>query len=144
MDITELFPWLFGAGWVLFAAFMILCTSVPFLLVFGGLGYYFYRSSRKAAEVRSESAGWQSTRGVIIKSRVEVSGGETTSVLPRVVYEYDVAGRRYQGEQIRAGDTYFSMRSSRDAYDTIDRYPVGMAVEVFYDPDDPNQAALER
>ena len=144
MDLSDLFPWLFGAGGIILAIGISICTSLPFLLVFGGLGYMLYRRSKQAQEVIATSQHWRQTTGVVVKSRVEVSGGETTSVTPKIVYEFDVAGRRYRSEQIRAGDRYFSIRSSGDAYDVVDRYPVGAQVTVFYDPNDPTQAALER
>lgn len=144
MDFTELFPWLFGAGGIFLTVIIVFCTTVPFLLIFGGLGYFLYKRSRQANQVLASSQAWRQTTGIVVKSRVEVSGGETTSVNPRVVYEYEVGGRRYSSEQIRAGDRFFAMRSSGDAYDIVDRYPVGTAIAVFYDPNDPNQAALER
>jgi hypothetical protein len=34
--------------------------------------------------------------------------------------------------------------SSGDAYKTIDRYPVGAIVTVYYNPANPAEAALER
>ncbi len=94
--------------------------------------------------MKEASQGWVSTRGRVIKSRVEVSGGEMTSVSPRVIYEYMVGAIEYQGDQIRAGEKFWAARTSRDAYDTIDRYPEGMAVTVYYNPANPTESALER
>ena len=40
-----------------------------------------------------------------VGSRVEVSGGENTSVHPMILYAYDVNGRTYQSSQLRPGDS---------------------------------------
>lgn len=82
--------------------------------------------------------------GTIIKSRVEVSGGENTTVSPKVIYTYEVRGKLYQCDQIRAGDKFWSVSSSQSAYQTIDQYPEGLDVTVYYNPNNPEEAALER
>lgn len=146
MDPQELLPWLFGGGVITIIGIIVitiislLCTILPFVLIFG----YIAKRSRQAKAVRTASQSWHMTTGKVIKSRVEVSGGDNASVSPRVIYEYDVYGRTYQGQQIRAGDNFMRISSSGSAYDTIDRYPVGAAVTVYYDPNNPQDSALER
>ena len=147
MDITELFPWLIGAGTfatVLFTILVILCTTVPFVLIFGGIGYYIYKRSKDASQARQAALSWRQTNGVIVKSRVEVTGGDHSSVNPHIVYEYEVNGQRYEGQQVRAGDRILSVMTSRQAYDFVDKYPAGAQVMVFYNPDNPVDSALER
>jgi hypothetical protein len=147
MDPQELFPWLVGGG--VFVTIItvvgaiivsLLCTILPFVAIF----WYIKKRSDQAGAMRQASQTWHMTTGKVIKSRVEVSGGETTSVSPHVLYEYEVYGRTYQGQQIKAGDQFMRTYSSRSAYDTVDRYPEGAAVTVYYDPADPQQSALER
>jgi hypothetical protein len=75
---------------------------------------------------------------------VEVSGGEVTSVSAYVLYEYEVQGQTYQSTQIKAGDRFIRSGSSRDAYQTVDQYPPGTLVTVYYDPANPAESALER
>ena len=86
MDLTELFPWLFGGGTFLFVAasiiFSILCTVVPI----GAVVWYLYNQNQKAKAVMQASLSWLPTMGTVIKSRVEVSGGENSTVSPRVIY----------------------------------------------------------
>ena len=118
----------------------ILCTIVPI----AGVGWLVYTRWKKASALRLASQTWASTTGTVIKSRVEVSGGESTTVMPRVVFEYRVGAHQFQGDQIRAGDRHWAVSSSKDAYDTIDRYPVGAAVRVYYNPLNPAESALER
>ncbi len=146
--MEDLWLWLtllLGGGGVIVAIgatiLGLLCTIVPFALI----GWFIWDRAKKRDAVRASALTWQTTTGRVIKSRVEVSsGGESTSVTPRVVYAYDVNGRAYQSDQIRAGDKIMSVTSSANAYATIDRYPEGAIVTVYYNPHNPQESALER
>jgi hypothetical protein len=147
MDPTELFPWLFGGSMALTVTLVLasvcvslLCTILPLAVVFRLVRN---RSQQSRAAVQA-SQTWPTTAGLVLKSRVEVSGGNYTSVSPHVLYEYDVDGRTYQSAQIRAGDRYMRSSSEREAYDTVDRYPEGAVVTVYYNPTNPSESALER
>ena len=94
--------------------------------------------------MRQASQDWLSTTGQVIKSRVEVRGGDHASVDPHLVYEYAISGQMYRGEQIRAGDKYGTVRTSKSAYTLIDRYPLDTRVTVYYNPANPAESALER
>lgn len=147
MDPNDLFPWLVGGSGAFAIVLTIVsacCAIVIPLGVFGGLGYYIYTRSQKAKAVQQAAQSWLTTQGQIVLSRVEVSGGDTTTVHPRVVYQYQVGAQTYQSEVIRAGSQFFKLTTSRQAYDTVDRYPVGAAVTVYYNPANPAEAALER
>jgi hypothetical protein len=144
MDLEAILAILIVGAAVLLPAVIGLIIAAAVLVPLFLLGRYMYRRSQQAQAVREASQKWFSTSGQVTKSRVEVSGGERTSVTPRVVYEYTVGGQRYQSDQIRAGDKFLSFRSDRQAYEIIDRYPQGATVTVYYDPADPAQAALER
>jgi hypothetical protein len=146
--MEEFWTWfgvLVGGGSVLFVIVATLlgglCTLVPFVAI----GWYIWDRAKKRDAVRASALAWRTTTGRVLKSRVEVSGGgESTSVAARVEYAYDVNGRAYQSDQIRAGDNVMRITSSDDAYKTIDRYPVGAIVTVYYNPANPQEAALER
>lgn len=144
MDINELFGWIFGGGSIIFIiasiCFSILCTVVPI----GAIGWYLYNQNKKAKAVKQASLSWLPTQGTVIKSRVEVSGGENSIVSPKVIYTYEVRGKLYQCDQIRAGDRFWSVSSSQTAYQTIDQYPEGLDVTVYYNPENPAEATLER
>jgi hypothetical protein len=146
MDPQELFPWLFGGGMIMTVVttlvtclISLLCTVVPVV----GIFWLLKKSADKDRAKHQASLAWHMTSGKIIKSRVEVTGGESASVSPRIAYEYDVYGRTYQSEQIRAGGIYIT-GPHRSAYDIVDTYPVGATVTVYYDPNNPEDAALER
>ncbi|MBN1581564.1 MAG: DUF3592 domain-containing protein [Anaerolineae bacterium] len=123
---------------------IVLVVSAVTLVPFALLGWFLYTRSKRASAVRQVSQDWPSVTGEVIKSRVEVMGGERTTVRPRIVYKYTVDGQQYQGDQIRAGDKFWSVRRSQDAYKLIDHYPVGATVVVYYNPVDPAESALER
>ncbi len=147
MDPTELFPWLLGGGTVLtvlFTIFIILCTTLPIFAIFGGIGWYIYKQSQKAKAVQAAAQAWLATQGTILKSRVEVSGGDHTSVSAYVLYEYQVGAQMYQGDRVRPADAIMRIGTSRSAYETVDRYPVGDQVTVYYNPANPAESALER
>ena len=148
MDWQNLSPVLIticvGGAILVFALFIIAATVLPMLGIFGGLGWFLNKKSKEAKRLRAAAKNWATVSGRVITSRVEVSGGEYTSVNPFVVYQYNVYGRDYTNSQIRAGDIHVSAYSSRDSYNIVDRYPVGIEVTVYYDPEDPQRSALER
>lgn len=85
---------------------------------------------------------FQRTRGVITKSQVEVDRDDDgPSYYPDIEYRFEVAGVPFTGDQTRIGD--FSTSGNR-ATQLVQRYPVGKVVDVFYDPEDPSDAVLQR
>lgn len=147
MNPNDLFPWLVGGGTFLTVVTVVIsvcCSIVLPLGLVGGLGYYIYKRSQQAKVVQQAAQNWLTTQGQIVLSRVEVSGGETTTVSPHIAYQYQVGAQMYQSEVIRAGSQFFNVTSSRQAYDTTDRYPVGATVTVYYNPANPADACLER
>jgi len=148
MDWQNLSPVLItvcvGGGIFLFVVFIIAATMLPMLGIFGGIGWFLNKKSKEAKGLREAARNWASTTGKVVTSRVEVSGGEYTSVKPFVMYQYSVYDREYSNSQIKAGDIHVSTYRSRDSYNLVDKYPVGAEVTVYYDPEDPQQSALER
>lgn len=104
----------------------------------------------KYREVRRARA-WPTTAGTVVTSTVasrvlspddpNYNPGDTNVTNePRVEYEYTVAGKTYRGRRIDLGEK----TSSYELEAILDRYPVGTAVTVYYDPADPNTAVLDR
>jgi hypothetical protein len=148
MDWQNLSPILIticiGGGILLVAVFVIAATVLPMLGIFGGIGWFLNKKSKEARALQQAAKNWASTTGKVLTSRVEVSGGDHTSVSPRIVFQYTVYRKEYTNSQIKAGDIHMSVYGSRKAYDIVDKYPVGAEVTVFYDPEHPEQSALER
>lgn len=140
MDWNELLLWLFGGGTVLSIIAALLISSLCTLLPIAAVGFLLYKGWKNRKQKELDSQTWISTTGEIIKSRVEVSGGEYTSVSPKIVYKYRVGENEYTCDEI----SFSVLGRNESAYETVDRYPEGMSVTVYYNPDNPNEATLER
>lgn len=96
----------------------------------------------KLIEVR-RAATWPSTMGRIVRSANEEQRNTneadqvTVTKVAVVEYEFTVAGRTWRGSRVSLGET-----ANTDA--TLERYPIGTIVEVFYDSADPRNCVLER
>ena len=148
-DLSEWLPIVIFAV-VMVIVVLIVIVTVVFSIVlslspFAVLGWVFSKKSKEAKAAVAASQSWLPTNGRVLKSRVEVISGRYTSVKPYVLYEYQVNSQTYQSDMIRASDKIMVIqRGSRAAYDTIDRYPEGASVTVYYNPQNPSEAVLER
>jgi hypothetical protein len=110
--------------------------------VLAGLSTRFGRRARRHAE---GVAGWAQTVGTVLSTTIQIRRlGQTRAEIPMVIYSYEVDGRPYQSHRVRAGDDTGRLPVVTSASTTLDRYPVGSNVTVYYDPHDPANAALER
>ena len=118
---------------------------VASIAVLAGLVVQLGRRARRAAIVRRAAAVWAETAGTVLSTTIQIRRlGQGRSEVPVVIYAYQVDGRPYQSFRLRAGDDTGGIRLHGDASRTLERYPVGSNVTVYYDPDDPANAALER
>jgi hypothetical protein len=128
--------------------FGLLMTAAAILLpmaIVGGLAFYLYRRHRRSRTARAAAQAWSETTGVVVTSTLKVQRTvRSRSEVPVVVYQYQVDGTVYLGKVIKAGDQFFSVRLAGDARQTVERYPAGAQVTVFYDPANPAESALER
>ncbi len=92
------------------------------------------------------NSGWSLTHGEILSSDVveqpshEVGVGST--YLAEVQYRYHVEDTGYLGDRVAIG--YYSSGSYSEAWQLAERYRQGSRVDVWFDPDDPEQAVLQR
>lgn len=127
-----------------FSNSIVLITILPFVLVALFLFIWAMRGRNKARAARK----WPTTTGRVLFSEVEArrshssEGGYSTAYYPNVVYEYQVDGKRYQSNQF-----YVAMPVGLGFRGAVERkvaqFPVGSMVEVYYNPENPTQAALE-
>lgn len=121
------------------------CTTILPILVLGGVGFFLYKRSQQSKAAIQAAQSWLSTSGTVLISTVQSKrSGNSTSVFPVVVYQYEVDGKGYQGKTIKAGEQYLNVRVYGQAQETSARYPVGASVTVFYNPANPAESALER
>ena len=129
----------------LLGIFGAICATVVPLLFLVALGIYIYRNSRKAKGVKEASQSWPGTLGTVLMSSVQSKHtGRSNSIYPVVVYQYEVNGKSYQSQTIKAGEQFFNIRIMGEAQATVARYPIGAQVMVYYNPANPAESALER
>jgi hypothetical protein len=92
---------------------------------------------------------WATTQGDVMEATVETyqysssEGGTSTGHRPRIIYSYRINGRDYVGDRFNFGsEVHSSIRSFAEG--TVKKYPTGSKVTVFYNPQNPGDAALER
>lgn len=117
----------------------------PFLFLFAlaaggailfGLGFRQYQNARV-------SKSWPIVPGVVVVSELyEYDSDDTTVYDADVRYQYTVNDFSYTGDKVMFGGVGSSNPTS--AIEIVNRYPVGQAVEVYYDPADPGTAVLEK
>lgn len=118
---------------------LIVIGSILFsiLLVDGILLGIILVTRRKVAQ----AASWQSTMGTVTFSTVERrSSGDSTANYPVVHYTYQVMGQTLQGSKVMPGPEV----GGTGAHKVVERYPAGAQVMVYYDPNNPSDAVLER
>jgi hypothetical protein len=97
-----------------------------------------FATRRKMNAVQS----WSSTMGTVLASYLERrrSGNQGSANYPVVQYSYNVGGQMYQGSKIAPGMEVGGTGAGR----VVEKYPEGAQVMVFYDPNKPSDAVLER
>lgn len=98
-------------------------------------------------------AAWVRTSGVIVSSGTETytDANASTSSAGRTMYNaviefsYLVDGQEYRGTKGATDTLNITVGNDQaKAEGEAARYPVGMAVDVYYDPENPTQASLEQ
>ena len=85
--------------------------------------------------------GWSSAMGTVLASYLERrSSSDGSTNYPVVQYSYQVGGQTYQGAKIAPGMEVGGTGAER----VIAKYPEGAQVMVFYDPNNPSDAVLEK
>jgi hypothetical protein len=132
---------------ILVSIFGFACLGI-FLLAFGGGGVYLIYLSRKNSALAQGSQNWLSTAATITQSEVGQSSssdhdGPRTYYRPVVEYTYQVGAQTYTGKRIAFGPAKASARSA-SVQAALGKYPQGGAVTVYYDPNNPAEAVLEK
>lgn len=100
------------------------------------LGILFFMRRRMATVSQ-----WPSTMGTVIASYLERrSSSDGSTNYPVVQYSYQVGGRTYQSSKLAPGPEVGGTGAGK----VVARYPAGAQVMVFYDPNNPAEAVLER
>ena len=97
-----------------------------------------------------QAASWPQVEGRVVRSETEsflsrsgqTHGPRVRLYEPVIEYAYRVEGREYHSAQLSFGGELASGNRA-GADETVARYPVGSAVQVHYDPQNPSQAVID-
>ena len=104
-----------------------------------GLAGYFTWVSLESLESR----GWPHVQGSVTRSHATRTCGAGKGWEPRIVYQYVVDGRVHQGERVGRG-TPLCNDDPREVQRWLEgHYPIGKAVDVYYNGAQPDAAFLE-
>lgn len=123
---------------------IILCLGSVFFLIGGGFTIYALVARRKAGQAQA----WPAVQGRILSAHVlerkseDSEGNVSWSYQPVVEYEYVVMGSPYRSSRLAFGATGSGNRAQADQ--VAARYVPGMACTVYYNPQKPSDAVLER
>jgi hypothetical protein len=124
------------------------CGGLVVLLV-AALGGYLVFASIRGRRKAQASQNWPTATGRVLEARLQHSttsdaeGDMTTSYYPQVEYEYVVQGQTFHGNKIAFGPQKTSSSQSK-AQTTLASYPPGVAIPVYYNPVQPQEAVLEK
>lgn len=116
-------------------------------LILSVVGLFALGSALRSKRLANASQSWQGTQAQVIASDIKKSTsndsdyGQSTSYEAIIHYRYSVLGKDYTGERVSFGVKNSSEKLARE---TVARYPINTSVTVFYNPDKPEQAVLER
>jgi len=128
--------------------FANLCGGI-FVLVLLVLGIYLVVFSLRSKKKAEESQNWPGTPGTVTLAEVKRSvnrdedGNESYDYFPKVEYTYLVGGETLTGKRLAFGGI-LAQKNPASVQKTLERYPVGGQVTVYYDPNKPSDAVLER
>jgi hypothetical protein len=124
-------------------------SNTNLALMLGCMGMFALAIGRAMSHEAKQAAGWHSTSGVIEESGIEDfqtldDGRWKTLKRANVVYRYQVNGNTYRSGRIVVRGWTISSSIGALTGGTAKKYPPGQPVEVFFNPANPAEAALER
>lgn len=118
-------------------------------LLFIAIGLFLVFRARSIGREFKSSGNWQSAPGRIESSEVvtheqprEAGEKQQFRYIPTVTYSYAVAGAPFQAKRI--GFNTSTLIHQNAAVEKLQPYAVGASVNVYYDPQNPSLAVLER
>jgi len=112
-----------------------------------GVVYSAAGSLTRVSTDAAAAAGWPSVTGYVTRTWIETGSTAGNRGLshpiytPRVAYDYQVGSKRYASDRLSLAEQHQEM-ARVDAEAALAAYPVGGAVQVRYEPANPEHATL--
>ena len=124
-------------------------NNAPLAMMIGGMGGFALLIASAVSREAKATAEWPSTWGVIEEAGIEDfrtldESRWKTMKRGNVVYSYSVKGNQYRGGRVHVRGWNVSSSTSLLLRNPAKKYPPGKPVEVFFNPDNPAEAVLER
>ena len=113
--------------------------------IFGSLSYWY---GARTTKKNKAAAKWPTVPGVIISAELDSyvkyddDGDASTMYTPLITYKYEVEGQEYTNNRVRV-QAFVATNMQSVSSKKLEEYPVGGAVDVHYDPLNPEDALLE-
>lgn len=131
----------------------VMGAAVVFVgLLFAGGGCWFVFKSIKSYQASTRRDEFAPVEARVLGSELsrksgqtptgQTPTGQTTSYVPKIDYEFTVAGETYTSDSVYPG-TDWDIQDRTTAQSLVDRYSEGDVVEAYYDPDNPTDSFLE-
>ena len=122
------------------------------LYCLGGVGVIFILVCLLAATTAMkdwrrfrESENWvPATAQIITGYIIARRGSKSTSYVLDITYTYKVLGQNYESNQFSFGSEGTGYDTRKKAEGTLAKYPTGSQVTIYHNPNNPQQAVLER
>jgi hypothetical protein len=130
------------------ASLGLICGGFFFLITFV-IGLVLLLNSTRSKKKAGASQQWPGVPGSIVVSEVRQSsstdddGHTSYSYYPHVEYSYAVLGQQYSGKQVSFGGVV-GTGNPKNAQVMIAKYPLNSPITVYYNPQNPAEAVLER
>jgi len=122
------------------------------LYCLGGVGVFFILVCLLAATTAikdwrryRESENWVPTTAQIITGNIIARrGSKNTSYVLDITYAYNVLGQSYESNQFSFGSKGTGYDTRKKAEGMLAKYPTGSHATIYHNPNNPQQAVLER
>jgi hypothetical protein len=116
-------------------------------LIVSAMGVYVLVTALISRSRAGASQTWSGVQGTIVEAvvrkheRIEVGEASSTTYSAHIRYSYTINSQEYFGERVHFGA---EKTAKADAEETVRHYSQGASVMVYYDPDKPQDAVLEK
>ncbi|MDB5341135.1 MAG: hypothetical protein JWN70_6754 [Planctomycetaceae bacterium] len=99
--------------------------------------FFTVRIFLQAIQIQS----WPTAPGVVTRSNLETKFEGTITYQANIEYDFTIEGKSYSSSSIRTRGA--SNQHERDIAALVEKFPVGTAVKVYYNQQDPTESYLE-